>query len=290
LDDIVQSKEISVINTESATHPVTIGSLEVPGATLHYELRGSGPLLALHAAPMDAVSFAPAADLLAADFTVLTSDPRGIALSMVSDPARDVSPDERADDLAALLTNVDAGPARVFGSSGGAVSALALAQRHPALVEAVVAHEPPLAELLPDRDRIRRETQEMVAIFLAGDRVRAWQLFLRTADIEMPPEVFAMIFGDAPVGRAAEDERFSFEHMEEPTTFWVPDLPALRATTTRVIVAVGEESTGQLCDRTSSALAAALDREVVSFPGDHIGFVGDPAGFAARLRDVFADR
>jgi hypothetical protein len=105
----------------------------------------------------------------------------------------------------------------------------------------------------------------------------------------MPPAVFAMIFDDAPVGRAAEDERFSFEHMEEPTTFWVPDLPALRTTTTRLIVAVGEESTGQLCDRTSSALAAALDRAVVSFPGGQIGFVDDPASFAARLRDVFGD-
>jgi pimeloyl-ACP methyl ester carboxylesterase len=93
-------------------------------------------------------------------------------------------------DLAALLAHLDAGPARVFGSSGGAVSALALAQRRPALVETVVAHEP-LAELLADRDRLRGETRVMVATYLSSDRTRAWELFLRTADIEMPPEVFA---------------------------------------------------------------------------------------------------
>ncbi|MDX6333595.1 MAG: hypothetical protein QOG05_935 [Streptosporangiaceae bacterium] len=33
----------------------------------------------------------------------------------------------RSDDLAPLLTYLDAGPARVLGSSGGAVTALALA-------------------------------------------------------------------------------------------------------------------------------------------------------------------
>ena len=56
----------------------TATTLDVPGARLHYELRGTGPLIALVAAPMDATAFAPLADLLATDHTVLTTDPRGI--------------------------------------------------------------------------------------------------------------------------------------------------------------------------------------------------------------------
>lgn len=47
------------------TTPATIATLEVPEATLHYEVRGQGPLLALHAAPMDATSFEPLGELLA---------------------------------------------------------------------------------------------------------------------------------------------------------------------------------------------------------------------------------
>src|SRR5690349_8616693 len=104
------------------TVPVTADILEVPGASLHYELRGSGPLVVLVAAPMDARSFEPLADLLAADHTVLTTDPRGIFRSRVADPDADATVELRADDIARLIAHVDRGPAAVLGSSGGAVS------------------------------------------------------------------------------------------------------------------------------------------------------------------------
>jgi hypothetical protein len=52
------------------------------------------------------------------------------------------------------------------------------------------------------------------------------------------------------------------------------------------VVGIGEESGGQLCDRTSAALATALGIEPTMFPGGHIGFVEDPNGFATRLRPV----
>ena len=113
------------------TIAVRTGNLDVPGATIHYELRGRGPLLVLHAAPMTADAFAGAADLFAADHTVLTSDPRGLGASTVDDRDRDVSPELRADDMIRLLEHVDAGPAVLFGSSGGAVSALALQRPGP---------------------------------------------------------------------------------------------------------------------------------------------------------------
>jgi hypothetical protein len=71
-----------------------------------------------------------------------------------------------------------------------------------------------------------------------------------------------------------------------PTTRWVPDLTVLRSVTTRVVVGIGEESGGQLCERTSTALAEALGIEPTRFPGDHIGFVEAPEPFAARLRTV----
>src|SRR4029077_786481 len=122
--------------------------LDVPGARLYYEVRGTGPLVVLAGAPMDAASFAPLADSLAGDYAVLTTDPRGINRSPVDDPGQDSTPQMRADDLSRLLAHVDAGPAVVLGSSGGAVSALALVQAHPELVRVAVAHEPPLIELL----------------------------------------------------------------------------------------------------------------------------------------------
>lgn len=266
--------------------PTVTSSLSVPGAELYVERRGNGPLLVLHAAPMDAESFAPAADLLAADFTVVTSDPRGINRSSVDDADHDVSPDQRADDLAALIEHVDAGPARVFGSSGGAVSALSLLQRRPDLVSTVIAHEPPLAALLPDRDELRRRTDAMIETYLAGDRIAAWREFLDMADIFLPDEVFDVVFSATPEGQPAADERFSFAHMEVPTTFWVPDLAALRRSSDRLMIGIGEDSAGELCDRAARALGSALDVEPVMFPGGHIGFAEDPSQFATHLRSA----
>ena len=89
-------------------------------------------------------------------------------------------------------------------------------------------------------------------------------------------------------GQAAADEYYQFAHMLRGTTRWQPDLDRLRAVSTRIVVGIGEESTGQLCDRTSRALAAALDLEPTLFPGDHIGFVEVPDAFAARLRTVLS--
>jgi pimeloyl-ACP methyl ester carboxylesterase len=266
------------------------GSLAVPGARMYYEIRGRGPLLALHAAPMDSASFAPAAELLAEHFTVLTGDPRGIARSEVDDRDADVTPDQRADDLARLIEHADGGPAVVFGSSGGAVSALALLERHPDLASTVVAHEPPLAELVDDRRELRAAHDELVTTYLTGDRRAYWAEFLRIANITLPDEIFEAIAGTAIDESQAADERFAVLHMDNQTTFWRPDLDRLRAVAPRIVVGIGEDSTGQLCDRTSRALAAALRIEPTLFPGDHTGFAEDPAAFASRLRSVLAAR
>jgi hypothetical protein len=98
------------------------------------------------------------------------------------------------------------------------------------------------------------------------------------------------MFGGPPNPQQVADERFSFEHMERPTTRWQPDLAALRSGSPRVVVGIGEQSSGQLCDRTSRALAATLGIEPTMFPGGHIGFVEAPDTFATRLRTVLRQR
>lgn len=272
------------------TVPATVATLPVPGARLHYELRGEGPLVVLVGAPMDANSFAPLADRLAADHTVLTTDPRGINRSPLDDPDQDSTPQLRADDLARLLIHVDAGPAVVFGSSGGAVTTLALAQAHPELVHTAIAHEPPLAALLPDRAQLHAGTEDIIATHQAGDTTGAWRKFLAQADITLPDGVFELMFAGERDPQQAADERFWFAHEMRGTTYWQPDLAALRAGSTRIVVGIGEESTGQLCDRSSTALAVALGIEPTMFPGDHIGFVEEPASFVTRLRAVLQGR
>jgi len=264
----------------------TTAHLDVPGACLYYELRGNGSALVLVGAPMNASSFAPLADLLATEHTVITTDPRGINRSTVSDRDTDSTPEMRADDLSRLLAHVDAGPATVFGSSGGAVSTLALAQTHPEQVSTVIAHEPPLISLLDDHDDLRARTEDYVKAYLAGNTLGAWRGFFASANIELPDEAIEAMFGGERHPQAVADERFWFEHELRPSSYWQPDLTALTDNTTRIVIGLGDDSTGQECDRTSRALATRLGIDVTSFPGDHIGFVRNPDGFADRLREV----
>jgi pimeloyl-ACP methyl ester carboxylesterase len=265
-------------------------TLDVDDARLYYELRGAGPLVVLVGAPMDADSFAPLAELLATDYTVLTTDPRGINRSPLDNPDQDSTPAQRAADLAALITHVGAGPAIALGSSGGAVSVLALAELFPDAVRMVIAHEPPLLNLLDDRIEQLALSQELRATYLSGDTIAAWEKFFAQANIILPPGVAEAMFGGERDPRSVTDERFWFGHELGPSVSWDPDVDALRDGSVRIVVGIGAESTGQLCERTSTALGAGLGVEPTRFPGGHTGFADDAAAFEPVLRAVLAQR
>ncbi|WP_028938464.1 alpha/beta fold hydrolase [Pseudonocardia spinosispora] len=258
-------------------------TLTVPGARLHYEVRGSGPLVVLLGAPMHAEHFAPLAEHLGSDHTVLTTDPRGINRSSVDDPGQDSTPGLRADDVAHLLSHLAAGPAAVFGSSGGAVTALALATAHPDLVHTVVAHEPPLITMLPDREERRAATEDITATYLAGDPIGAWTKFCALAGIPLP-----QVQGPPPEQSAQQlaDERFWFAHEMRGSSGYEPEIAALRTGPPRIVIGIGHDSTDQLCDHTSRALAAELGIEPVMFPGGHVAFTEIPEAFAGQLRPL----
>jgi hypothetical protein len=76
-----------------------------------------------------------------------------------------------------------------------------------------------------------------------------------------------------------------------------PDFEALRAASTRVIVAAGEESQGEMANRGAYGVAERLGTTPVIFPSNHGGFLGgeygqtgDPDAFAAKLRQVLTER
>lgn len=245
-------------------------------------------MVALVGAPMDADAFAPLAELLAVDHTVLTTDPRGIKRSRLDDETQVSTPELRAGDLARLLEEVDDGSAVVLGSSGGALTALALMQARPELVRAVVAHEPPVDALLEDREVYFAGTDAIIERYLAGDVVGAWKKFMVQGNIDIPDEAIEFMFGGERDPQAVKDERRWFAYELRATTRWEPDLEVLRGSRSRIVVGIGEASAGQECDLTSRALAERLGIEPVLFPGDHTGFADDPAAFVPRLGEVLA--
>ncbi len=182
------------------TTPPSTHRLIVPGAQLYYEIRGSGPLLLVIGQPMTSAAFGPLADLLAEHRTVVTYDPRGLGQSTVEDPSLDVTPEVQADDLAQLVDAVGGGPTDVLASSGGAVAGLALAARHPDRVANLVAHEPPVTELLPDAPHVRAAVDDIEDAYRSGGSEAAWGKFV------------SLVVHDGPVPEAGV-----------PLTTWPPE-------------------------------------------------------------------
>ncbi len=148
----------------------TTHSLPVPGATLAYDVRagdGAEPPLVMIGSPMGAGGFVTLASHFT-DRTVVTYDPRGVERSVKDDPATTSTPEQHADDVHRVIEALDAGPVDLFASSGGAVNALALVAAHPGDVRTLVAHEPPLAALVPDRDGALAACRAIADAYLQG--------------------------------------------------------------------------------------------------------------------------
>jgi len=259
--------------------PVT-HTLDVPGARLYYERRGTGPLLLLIGSPMDSTGFAGLASALADDYTVVTYDPRGIGNSSRQDLGRDVTPEQQADDVHRLLAALGREPAYVFGSSGGAVVGLALVTAHLGQVRTLVAHEPPVVELLPDSAQVRTQIQDIYDTYRADGADKAMQKFMAHAGLGAAPgqKAEAPLWEPSPeqMARMRATTEVFLAHLIRPTTRYRPDIEALRTAPTRIVVAVGATSKGQLANRSARALAAELGTPAVEFPGDHGGFVALP--------------
>ena len=265
-------------------------TLDVPGARLYYERQSTGPLPLMIGSPMDSTGFAGLARALADRYTVVTYDPRGIGNSTREDATQDVTPEQQADDVHRLLSVLGGEPAYVFGSRGGAVVGLALVTAHPGQVRTLVAHEPPLIELLPDREQVRAQIEDIYDTYRADGVDQAMAKFMAHAGLGEAPgqEAGAPRWEPSPeqlaTMRAATDVFLA--HLIRPTTRYRPDVEALRAVSTRIVVAAGATSEGQLAHRGAVALADRLGTPVVEFPGDHGGFVVQPEQCAQVLDQV----
>lgn len=268
-------------------HMMKTDTLKVPGATLHYEVRGSGPVLLLICGGIyDAEGFAGLADRLSDRYTVVTYDRRGNSRSPLDGPPAPLRIEEQADDAHRLLHAVTDAPAAVFGNSSGADIALELAVRHPEQVRVVVAHEPPIFDLLPDRDTFYAVSADVAAAYRVGGVEDAMEAF--AAGFQMSGE--APVEGESTPETPAMSGRFQL-NMEVfvrdevgPITSYCPDLDVLRASSVRVVSAAGEASAGEPPHRAAIALAERLGGTAVLLPGGHGGFSG--AGFADRLASV----
>lgn len=286
----------------TTTTTPTTRLLSVPGATLAYDVRESAstdPALFLIGSPMGAGGFATLASHFP-DRTVVTYDPRGVERSVKDDPATPSTPAQHADDLHRIIEALGAAPVDLFASSGGAVNALALVAARPADVRILVAHEPPLAALVSDHEAALAGVRAVAAAYQHDGFGAGMARFIGlvghrgafTLEQAAAPGPDAAMFGLPAQDDGNRTDPLLFQNIIS-CTHYEPDFDAILAAPTRIVIAVGTESEGQLAFRGGIATAARLGTQVMLFPGDHGGFLGgeygqagDPDAFAATLREV----
>lgn len=280
-------------------------TLDVPGAVLTYDVReadSTAPVLLLIGSPMGAGGFGTLAGHFP-DRTVVTYDPRGVERSTKADPASPSTPEQHAGDLHRIIAALDAGPVDLFASSGGAVNALALVARHPEDVRTLVAHEPPLAAILPDREGALAATEAISDTYQRRGFGPAMAQFIVAVGHRGPMDA-AYLSQPAPdpamFHLPTEDDGTRTDPLLGQNiiscTHFEPDFEALRVASTRILLGAGVESEGQMACRGAFAVAERLGTTPVSFPSGHGGFLGgeygqpgDPDGFAAKLREVLTE-
>jgi pimeloyl-ACP methyl ester carboxylesterase len=279
-------------------------TLDVPGATITYDVRASEsttePPLVLIGSPMGAGGFPSLASHFP-DRTIVTYDPRNNGeRSPAHDPSQPITPELQADDVHAVIEAVGGGPVDMFASSGGAIVALALVAKYPNDLRTLVAHEPPFAALVQDREQALAACRAIYDAYLADGAGAGMGKFMQVVmhgGLFTPEVVAAPGFDPAAFGMPTEDDGnrtdLMLAHNVLYLTSFEPDFEALKQAPTRIVVAVGEDSNGNLAQRGGEAAAERLGQEVVKFPGDHGGFaggeygqMGKPTEFAAKLREV----
>jgi pimeloyl-ACP methyl ester carboxylesterase len=278
---------------------MTTHILDTNGAAIAYDVEGEGgrPLMMI-GQPMDASGFT-ALRAQFPDRTVITYDPRGLGRSTRSDGRTDNTPETQAADVHAVIEAVG-GPVDLFASSGGAVTALELVASYPDDVVTLVAHEPPIIDVLPDAAAARRARDGFMAAYQAKGGGVGMAAFIQMSSWqgEYTDEYFALPAPDpAQFGMPAEDDGKRDDPLLGTSslaiTDYYPRVDELKAASTRVVIAVGEETGDAFTARTAVHTARLLGQEAVVFPSHHGGFMGGefgyagkPEEFAVKLREV----
>jgi pimeloyl-ACP methyl ester carboxylesterase len=257
------------------------------------------PPLFMVGQPMDASGFATLRSYFP-DRTVVTYDPRGLGRSTRKDGRTEHVPTVQADDVHAVIEALGVGPVEMFASSGGAVTALALVAAYPHDVTTLVAHEPPLILMVPDAQAAERARAGVRDAYEAKGSSAGMAAFIAmtswrgefTDDYLAQPAPDPAAFGMSGEDNGSRDDPLLSDR-SWPVSGYRPDVDGLAAASTRIVIAVGEESAGILTGRTSVAAAELLGQQATVFPSHHGGFVGgefgyrgQPEAFARRLREV----
>ncbi|MCZ0980459.1 hypothetical protein O1L60_19735 [Streptomyces diastatochromogenes] len=153
-------------------------------------------------------------------------------------------------------------------------------------VRRLVAHEPPLLELLADPAPYRAHFAEVRELHRTRGFGAAMARFSETPDGRKPERAG----GELPASIRPMASRMTanmpvfLEHVLCPFSSSAPDLDGLRAAAGKLLLGVGRESADQeALVGPSRRIAELTGAETLAFPGGHVGCVEHPEEFAKAL-------
>ena len=265
-----------------------MSTLHVPGARLHYETRGSGPLLLMiPGATGSADAFNAVANHLSEHLQVVTYDRRGFSRSVLNGPQNyELRLDTDADDALALIEHSGAERASVFGSSSGAIVALQLLTRHPSAVRTVIACEPPLVKQLSNGQEWLDVFLRLHGLYRQSGIQAALQEFREQVLTRSDRQPLARATDETNRSQAVANTLYWLEHELRQYPAVEIDIERLTTHVARIHLAVGRESAGYPAHDSTVVLADRLGTDVIALRGGHLGFVSQPAEFARELSDT----
>jgi hypothetical protein len=162
---------------------------------------------------------------------------------------------------------------------------------HPRLVGTLVAHEPPAAQELLDREAVLATCAGIRESYQASGFGPAMATFIALVSHAGPippgfpgqPAPDPAAFGLPAHDDGSRDDPLLGLHMTACVGHQL-DFGALRTAPTRILLGVGTQSGQMLAGRAAARVAERLGITPVTFPGGHDGFRTDPGAFAAILR------
>lgn len=254
-------------------------SLAVPGATLHYEVFGTGPLLlCISGADGRGSVFHGVAKAASDRFTVVCWDRRGYSESLLHGPQElQYRLETDADDAQRLISYLTSETAYVFGTSSGAIVTLKLLARHPEVVKRAIVHEPPAFRVLPDdsRETATGFIHHIYDTYRARGLDAAMEVFTSGFSDSAEAEIMRSCVSSDKGDEVRANSLWWFEFELRQYTNATIDMDSMKAVAEKIIPAIGTASSG-LGTAPASVIGNEVGRDVLKIPGGHVHYMISP--------------
>lgn len=288
---------LCLVAPSNGTFAQSAKEVEVNGVRLHYVEQGSGePIVFVHGGLGDQRSWEPVREEIAKKYRFVAVTLRYYGAGPWKDDGRDFSVATHADDLAKVISSLNAGPVHLVGYSYGGAVATTAALKNWSLVRSLTVYEPALIPVLPAESEGGKAAREdrtksvgsAITAAKAGNSIQAARLFIEGV-FQLPPGGFDRL-PQATQTRVLENARV-MPLMLAAIQRHTMTCDMLRNFTHPTLVMRGEKTQAYYV-LINNAVGKCLPgaQEVVLQNVNHNGPVRDPAAFTAAVLEFLSQR